>query len=190
MAETQQERISPHALVNFLHSLPASYAFSRLPNANDAYLLAACTQLLGKPSEANRAFAAAVDSQVDRQARDRLADFVYRVAMLAVRQESPEYLRCGFVALALSIASDVGVLHENMAVLNRSAEHLGLEAHSLFEMAGDRTGDPYLTQIITAFNAGTTDYKSLRTFQLKESVGPSGLLYLSIQSDDIPEGWL
>lgn len=186
----EREPETPEALVAFLDALPADYDTSRLPNAYDDYLLAVCAQLLNEAPSVNRAFAAAVDNRMERPARDGLANFVYRVAMLAVRQKSRDQLRGGFVALALGVASDIGVLHENMAVLYRSAQHLGLDPNSLFALAIDRTGDPLLARIMTAFKEGTAVYKRLNTFQLKETDGPSGIVYLSIQSDDIPEGWL
>lgn len=186
----EREPETPEALVAFLDALPADYHTSRLPNAHDDYLLAVCAQLRNEAPSVNRAFAAAVDNRMARPARDGLANFVYRVAMLAVRRKSRGQLEGGFVALALGVASDVGVLHENMAVLYRSAQHLGLDPNSLFTLAIERTGDPQLARIMTAFKEGTAVYKRLKTFQLKETEGPSGIVYLSILSDDIPEGWL
>ncbi len=147
--------------------MPSDYAVSQLPNSNDLHLLALCGQLLSEPPEVNRVFAAAVDNQIKRQGRDRLAEFIYRSAMLAVRQRSPKCLQCGFVALAFGVASDIELLHQYMAVLNRSAEHLKLNAHQLFEMAIERTADPYLARIMAAFDSGSATYKSLRTFQLR-----------------------
>jgi hypothetical protein len=184
------EKVSPQAVASFLRSLPPDYFTSQLPNAQDAHLLAIFAHLVGEPFEACRAYAAALDEQLDNRAKDHLTSFIFRAAMIAVRQLSVDHLRCGFIALAImGFPRDIHELYGAFAALNRSAEHLKADPHQLFEMAARYAVEPALAQMMLDFDKQSPTYKRLETFQLREIHGPNGVIYWSPMNDTIPEGW-
>ena len=165
----------------------AGYWSDKIPSADDEGLKGICALYSAAQAEQKRPAAA----RMTRKTGEILMAFAVRMAMLAVRRQSPDDVTAGLVALLIVLDSSCVDRREvmmSLAPLYSSAARLG-DAAGLFRTAAESALDRRSREVLTGFLRRSPEELRLGSMGWKEMEGPGGLIYF-IGKQKIPEGHL
>jgi len=128
--------------------------------------------------EADLAARARMNSRLSKFSKDDLAGHARVMAIQAVRNNSPELVREGLIALAAEsgTGSDRRDSQVSLAQLYHSAVKLGMDAPTAFEQAGALAVNDF-GDLIRSFPQRPPEKRSLAAFGLKETMTKDGFDY-------------
>jgi hypothetical protein len=140
-----------------------------------AKLLGAVIPLIEAFEAASSSERAALGSKLSLDALGILRTFGHSMAVLAVRQESPELIPRGLTALViLEKADDVRDLTFNLATLHHSAMKLGMDTRKVFGDVASLASSKPLQNAMRDFPLREPHCRDLSAFHLRETATDVG----------------
>ncbi|MBN2005842.1 MAG: hypothetical protein JXA21_20965 [Anaerolineae bacterium] len=184
MTKATFETTSDQLIVN-LDALPFSFQFEKLPCPGDEQI----ARLVAHYVSASRVGRAKISSLLSKDSCIKLNIFAERMAMLSVRQNSPERLQEGLIAL-LMIDSRIDYRDVLMvlSLICHSAGKLGLDLESFFEKVLQYAYRPVVADSFRRFLRRESQDRSITAMGYREIEGPGGLVYWHFGDKPVPEG--
>ena len=171
-------------LTDYDYSAIEQYLESPLPTQMDHRFSHLCI-LYRQADEKSRC---AASQSLDESRAAWLNVFAYRMAMLAVRQQSPELLSDALTALLIiAHRDDRHNFLMTLSIAHHSATKLG-DANSLFRDAAQYACDVETARLLLGFLQRAHRDKRIESMGFQECMGPHGVIYV-LENQKIPVDW-
>jgi hypothetical protein len=141
----------------------------------------AMTAIVADFRDADETTRRSIASRLSRHARRKFLGYAATMAALAVRQNSPDLIEQGLVALVVEEGG--GDWRDSLIVvfqLYHSAVKLGMDAEKTFARIAGLAGEGVMKKAIHGFPLRPPESRSLKAFCMEEEIGEDGFRYRHI----------
>lgn len=173
-------------LIKILEELSiAGYYASQLPNQYDQKIMQILAVLMAANANQREAFL----SLLEEDTCVELSVFADCMSMLSVRENSPDHLVKGLVALSYAVTKKD--YHETLMTLSlfcHSGDKLNIAPNDLFSTASQYAPNEAGRKLLLDFGNRSPEHQQISKMGFKEVSGPGGLTY-QFGNGPIPDGW-